>query len=96
MVLDKGTPFSDENNDFQGFIGSCIDVTDRIEAQRALSEARDRELASLRGLLPICMGCKKIRSAEGDWIQLERYIRDHSHAEFTYGLCRECDNVYPR
>jgi len=95
-VLDKGTPFFDEKNELQGYIGSCIDVTDRFEAKRALDEARDRELASLRGLLPICMVCKKIRSTEGDWVQLEQYIRDHSHAEFTHGLCPGCDAGYPR
>jgi PAS domain S-box-containing protein len=95
-VFDQGAPFFDENDQFLGYIGSCIDVTDRVEAQHALNDARDRELASLRGLLPICMVCKKIRNAEGDWVQLERYIRDHSHAEFTHGLCPECDAGYLR
>ena len=79
-ILDKGAPFFSENDEFQGYIGSCIDVTDRIEAQRALEDARERELANLRGILPICMRCRKIRGVDGGWVQLEHYIRDHSRA----------------
>jgi PAS domain S-box-containing protein len=93
-ILDTGTPFFGENHEFQGYIGSCIDVTDRIEARLALDEALDREWANLRGILPICMQCKKIRQADGGWVQLELYIRDHSRADFSHGLCAECYGVY--
>ena len=93
-ILDKGAPFFNENDEFQGYIGSCIDVTDRIEAQRELDLPRDRELANLRGILPICMECKKIRHADGGWVQMERYIRDHSRADFSHGLCPDCYDVY--
>jgi|GEM_PF-698689 len=48
------------------------------------------EIRILRGILPICGHCKKIRNDEGYWIQLESYIRDHSEAEFTHGVCAEC------
>jgi len=95
-ILDRGAPFFGESGEFQGYIGSCIDITGRMDAQRALDEARDRELANLRGLLPICMQCKKIQRAEGDWVQLEQYIRDHSRAEFSHGLCPDCDGAYRR
>jgi hypothetical protein len=93
-IFDKGAPFFDENNEFQGYIGSCIDVTDRIEAQRALEAARERELANLHGILPICMQCRKIRGAGGRWFPLEQYIREHSRAAFSHGLCPECYEVY--
>jgi PAS domain S-box-containing protein len=93
-ILDRGAPFFNESGEFQGYIGSCIDVTDRMEAQRALDAARERELANLRGILPICMGCRKIRGGGGDWVPLERYIREHSHADFSHGLCPECYQVY--
>src|SRR5690242_13451067 len=53
-ILDRGAPFFGEDGEFQGYIGSCIDVTEAIEAQRALDAAHERELANLRGLLPIC------------------------------------------
>ena len=95
-ILDRGAPFFSPNDEFQGYIGSCIDVTERIEAQRALDEARDRELASLRGILPICMQCKKIRKADGGWAQLEVYIRDHSRADFSHGLCPDCSESFAR
>jgi hypothetical protein len=44
----------------------------------------------LSGLLPICASCKKIRDDKGYWTQIEGYIRDHSEADFTHGICPEC------
>jgi hypothetical protein len=44
----------------------------------------------LRGTLPICSSCKKIRDDTGHWNQIEVYIRDRSEAEFTHGICPEC------
>jgi PAS domain S-box-containing protein len=93
-ILDRGAPFFNEDNEFQGYIGSCIDVTDRVEAQRALDEARERELANLRGILPICMQCRKVLGVGGRWFQLEHYIRDHSRTDFSHGLCPECYELY--
>lgn len=89
-IFDRGVPFFAENGDFQGFIGSCIDVTARVEAQRAADEAKERELENLRGLLRICSTCKKIRNSVGDWEQMEAYIASHTTADFTHGMCPEC------
>ena len=89
-LLDHGSPFFGDRGAFLGFIGSCIDITERVEAQHALDEARERELKDLRGLLPICMLCKKIRDADGIWRQLELYISSHSKTDFTHGLCPTC------
>jgi hypothetical protein len=51
---------------------------------------------TLTGLLPICTSCKRIRDDQGYWNQLEIYIREHSEAEFTHGLCPECvKKFYP-
>ena len=51
---------------------------------------------TLTGLLSICTSCKKIRDDHGCWTQLEIYIRDHSEAEFSHGLCPECvKKFYP-
>ena len=47
-------------------------------------------LHRLRGLIPICASCNKIRYAKKDWEQLEAYIEEHSFAEFTHGLCPDC------
>lgn len=44
----------------------------------------------LSGLLPICASCKKIRDDKGYWTQIESYIRDHSEAEFSHGICPDC------
>lgn len=44
----------------------------------------------LRGLIPICSSCKRVRSDKGYWSQLEVYITEHSDAEFSHGLCPEC------
>lgn len=89
-IFDRGVPFFGESGEFSGYIGSCIDVTERIEAQRSAEEARERELANLRGLLRICMTCKKIRNADGSWEALETYIAGHSRTDFTHGMCPEC------
>jgi response regulator RpfG family c-di-GMP phosphodiesterase len=61
------------------------------ELQRALSEVK-----VLRGLIPICASCKKIRNDGGFWQQLEEYIGEHSEAEFSHGLCQPClKKLYP-
>lgn len=51
---------------------------------------QSREIKVLRGLLPICMFCKRIRNEGESWQQLEAYIAEHSEADFTHGLCPEC------
>jgi hypothetical protein len=79
-----------DEGEFAGFIGSCIDVTESYEARKALKAAQEAEINSLKGLLPICMSCKKIKDDDGYWNQLEVYIRDHSQADFTHGLCPAC------
>lgn len=48
------------------------------------------KVKTLSGLLPICAWCKKIRDDTGYWNQLEKYIGDHSGAEFTHSICPEC------
>ncbi len=63
----------------------------RTEVQNAL-----REVKQLRGLLPICSACKRIRDHEGTWVQIEQYVRAHTEAEFTHGICPECmRTLYP-
>jgi two-component system, response regulator PdtaR len=51
---------------------------------------------TLEGILPICANCKKNRDDEGYWQQIESYIRDHSEAEFSHGICPDCVmKLYP-
>ncbi len=55
-----------------------------------------REVKVLRGLIPICASCKKIRNDGGFWQQIEEYIGEHSEAEFSHGLCQPClKKLYP-
>ncbi len=62
-----------------------------VELRRALAEIK-----TLRGSVPICAGCKKIRDDEGFWQQVEVYVREHTEAEFSHGLCPECmKKLYP-
>ena len=54
------------------------------------------EVKTLRGLIPICSNCKKIRDGEGAWHHLETYIQKRSEVRFTHGLCPEClKMLYP-
>jgi PAS domain S-box-containing protein len=56
-----------------------------IELQEALAKVK-----TLTGMLPICAWCKKIRDDQGYWQQIEAYIRDHSEADFSHGICPAC------
>ena len=56
-----------------------------IKLQKALAE-----ISQLKGIIPICAGCKKVRDDEGFWRQVEEYISEHSEAEFSHGLCPDC------
>lgn len=54
------------------------------------------EVRQLRGIIPICASCKKIRNDEGYWQQVEEYISSRSEVEFTHGLCPDCiKKFYP-
>ena len=54
------------------------------------------EWLRLSGLLPICAGCKKIRDDQGYWREVEQYLQQHTHAEFSHGLCPDCmRRLYP-
>jgi AmiR/NasT family two-component response regulator len=59
------------------------------ELQTALDEIK-----TLRGLLPICAHCKKIRDDEGAWSQVEVYVQAHTEAQFTHGICPDCVRKY--
>ena len=83
-------------------ISVARDITARKEAEEALHEERRRlqkaldEVKTLRGIVPICANCKKIRDDKGYWNQVEMYISAHSEAEFSHGICPECVNkLYP-
>jgi len=61
-------------------------------AYRPQTKVQDalKKVKLLSGFLPICASCKKIRDDKGYWNQIESYIRDHSEADFSHGICPEC------
>ena len=62
-----------------------------VDLQEAL-----QKIKTLKGLVPICSSCKKIRDDQGYWQQVEVYVRDHSEAEFSHGICPDCmKKLYP-
>ncbi|HXH71317.1 MAG TPA: hypothetical protein VNI58_00675 [Mariprofundaceae bacterium] len=63
----------------------------QLELADALAEVRE-----LKGLLPVCAGCKRVRDDDGYWEQIDVYIHKHTRAEITHGLCPACvDRYYP-
>jgi PAS domain S-box-containing protein len=78
------------------------DIIDRKRAEEALEEERRRlqqtldEVRTLRGIVPICANCKKIRDDKGFWNQVEKYVSEHTEAEFSHGICPDCTKkLYP-
>jgi CheY-like chemotaxis protein len=63
-----------------------------IERQKLITrlESSLKEIKTLRGLLPMCAWCRKIRDDKGYWQELESYIRQHTDAAFTHGICPDC------
>jgi hypothetical protein len=67
-----------------------------MAVQIALFRVLYRRIRILEGLIPICANCKKIRNEEDQWQYLETYIAEHSHSEFTHGICPDCAQaLYP-
>lgn len=76
-------------------------ISIRIEKKRKALELERENIISelnqtltmikrLEGIIPICAYCKKIRNDEGAWLELERYIQEHSEAQFSHGICPYC------
>lgn len=54
------------------------------------------EVKQLSGMLPICSSCKNIRDDKGYWRQIESFIKEHSEANFSHGICPDCvKKLYP-
>ncbi len=74
--------------------------------RRRAEEEKDRAITTLqkailkintlKGLLPICAACKRVRDAKGNWRSVESYVSEHSEADFTHDICPECaGKLYP-
>lgn len=95
-ILGSAVPVLDEKGRIEGAVVVNQDITEakRLEKERedllhSLEEAR-KNIKVLSGLIPICATCKKIRDDQGSWEQMEQYIRSHSEADFSHGICPDC------
>lgn len=96
------TPMLDSKKRVTGIIESFQDITElkKLEKEKeSLIEKLQGSLEKVKllsGIIPICASCKKIRDDKGYWSQVESYVRDHSEAEFSHGICPECaKKLYP-
>jgi PAS domain S-box-containing protein len=95
-VSDKAYAIYDENGEVYRIAGTAEDITTRKTAEEKVvqttSELEDAlaKIKTLKGLIPICAWCKKIRDDRGYWKILETYLKEHSEAEFTHGICPDC------
>lgn len=79
----------------------AINITEKksaqIEKDKVSAELKKAlsEIKTLQGIIPICSNCRKIRDDEGFWHLVEKYLQEHTDAEFSHGICPECmDKIY--
>jgi len=90
------TSLGKESGDFNGFIGIFRDISERKkheqEREQLIAQLKSAlaEVKNLSGLIPICAWCKNVRSDTGYWETVEQYVRHHSDADFSHGVCPTC------
>lgn len=93
-------PMRDESGRLSGVVEYVRDITERKRAARerekliADLQTALSEVKTLRGFLPICASCKKIRDDQGYWTRIESYLQEHSEATLSHGLCPDCLKRY--
>lgn len=99
-IIFDAAPVYGVDGELTAAVETLQDITERkrLEEEKdqlvsELQEANDR-IKTLRGLIPICSTCKKIRDDTGYWKKLEVYIEEHSEAEFTHSLCPACEERF--
>ncbi len=92
----------DRQQNIQGKLLVLRDITTRKQLEEERENLIDTlqtalgQVKTLRGLLPICANCKKIRDDQGYWQDVAVYVRDHTEAEFSHGICPDClKGLYP-
>jgi len=101
-TLVSATAIFTPHGKFDGFFGMITDITALKKTEETLQEKINElnlaidQIKTLRGIVPICMSCKKIRDDRGFWNQVEVYVKAHTEAEFSHGICPDCLNeLYP-
>lgn len=87
-------------HDADGGISGSVHVMHDITALRKTTQESERlivelqnalaQIKTLKGIVPICSYCKKIRDDTGYWQMVEKYIGEHTEASFSHGICPEC------
>lgn len=67
-----------------------IKITTILHERNKELKASLNDIKILKGVIPICMHCKGIRDDKGAWNILEKYISEHSNAQFSHGICEKC------
>jgi len=90
------SPIRDGSDSIIGVSTTARDITEqervRKDREKLIIELYEAlaKIKTLKGLLPICAWCKKVRDDQGYWQQIEAYVRDHSEADFSHGICPSC------
>jgi PAS domain S-box-containing protein len=96
------TPLGDETHGFAGYLGVFRDITDRKRAEKEkeslIAELKKTllDVKTLSGMIPICAWCKNVRSDTGYWQTVEQYVRSHSDARFSHGVCPSCSEKFKK
>jgi len=64
-----------------------------VDSQHQLQAALE-EVKELRGMLAMCAGCKKVHDEDGMWVHIDMYLKKHTKADISHGLCPDCIQVY--
>ncbi|MDY0360753.1 MAG: response regulator [Desulforegulaceae bacterium] len=97
------TAKTDEDDIVKGFETGGVDyikkpfnpreLLARVNTHVELKRSRE-EIKTLKGFIPICACCKKIRDDKGFWEDVEKYIEERSYAKFSHGMCPDCVKKY--
>lgn len=89
------TPLFYDQGEVNFIVEELMDITELIQSKEIMEHLKN-EISTLRGIIPICSSCKKVRDDKGYWQQVEAYVRTRSEAEFSHGICPECmKKLYP-
>jgi PAS domain-containing protein len=90
------TALGKDGGDVSGYLGIFRDITEsrkhEQEREQLIAQLKSAlaEVKNLSGLIPICAWCKNVRSDSGYWETVEQYVRSHSEADFSHGVCPTC------
>lgn len=76
--------------DFATAFNAMVEALDEKRRVEESLRTTQKQIKQLEGIIPICMFCKKIRNDTDLWLQVERYVSEHSAAQFSHSICPAC------